>query len=131
MRPLNWEERASSRLTHVAYDRESCCIYVRFRNGTEWVYEACNNALWEGFNAAESMGRYINVYLNDRPNREFSPPTLLDELRRVLDNNPEAFRCTHPEGNGEVRCHLGLDTKCFQCIAWHELTEVILKAEGE
>lgn len=62
----------SHRIVAEAYDPELETIYVRFRGGVEWCYEACPPDVWEAFTApGQSRGQYIHDVLNYKPHGRY------------------------------------------------------------
>lgn len=47
------------RTLKAGYDYESQTLVVVFRDGTWWEYRNVPTAMWDGFKAAESKGRYL------------------------------------------------------------------------
>jgi hypothetical protein len=67
----DWIPVESSTVSEVAYDSEFEQIYVRFKSGTEYQYDACPPHVWAEFTApGQSPGKYLNEVLKDKPYRE-------------------------------------------------------------
>ncbi|MBV6762765.1 KTSC domain-containing protein [Rhodococcus opacus] len=65
---LDWQPVDSKRIVAEAYDLETETIYVRFKDGIEWYYEACAPDIWEAFTSpGQSRGQFISHTLNYKP----------------------------------------------------------------
>ena len=65
--------QGSERIVAEAYDAAAETIYVRFPDGVEWWYSACQQSVWEEFTApGQSRGRYIHKILNFKPNGRYA-----------------------------------------------------------
>lgn len=59
----------SKRITAEAYLVDSETILVRFPDGVEWYYSACQPSVWQEFTASgQSRGQYIARVLDAKPN---------------------------------------------------------------
>lgn len=65
----NWQPvEGSSRIIAEAFVPDLETILVRFPNGKEWAYQACNQAVWDEFTApGQSRGQYIAQVLDGKP----------------------------------------------------------------
>ncbi len=67
----DWIDVDSTTVINAAYDAEAEVIYVRFKNGAAYVYEACPPHVWEEFMApGQSAGKYVNETLRYKPYRK-------------------------------------------------------------
>lgn len=63
----------SKRIVAEAYDSVEERIYVRFPNGVEWWYAACQESVWIEFTGpGQSRGQYIARVLNHKPNGRYT-----------------------------------------------------------
>lgn len=71
---IDWQPvGGSSRIVAEAFVAELETILVRFPNGKEWAYSACNQSVWEEFTAVgQSRGQYIAQVLNAKPHGPWS-----------------------------------------------------------
>lgn len=54
----------SSRVAEAGYSSDSKTLYVRFVDGTPWVYYHVEPNEWRNFRRSSSPGRFINRVLN-------------------------------------------------------------------
>ena len=57
----------SKRIVAEAFVAEEERIYVRFPDGVEWWYGACNDNTWQEFTSG-SRGSYMHSTLDHKPN---------------------------------------------------------------
>jgi hypothetical protein len=63
----------SERIVAEAFIEETETILVRFPDGVEWAYSACQRQVWEEFTApGQSRGKYIATVLNHKPNAKWA-----------------------------------------------------------
>lgn len=68
--PGPWIDVSSSRMRAIRYDYGLRAIFVEFRDGTYWVYESVQYAVFYNFQRAASKGKFIDRTLNSYPYRE-------------------------------------------------------------
>lgn len=71
---IHWQSvSGSSRIVAEAYLPDMETILVRFHDGVEWAYPACNQETWESFTApGQSRGEYIHHVLNAKPHHRWA-----------------------------------------------------------
>lgn len=61
---MNWQQVfGSSNVSAIAYDAEKKECWVKFNEGSVYVYENVGPGVWEEFNNAQSKGRFVNLVL--------------------------------------------------------------------
>lgn len=69
---IDWSFVDSSWVVAEAYSPEEEVIYVKFKDGTCWAYQACPAHVWNEFTApGQSRGKYINEHLKHKPGGRF------------------------------------------------------------
>lgn len=58
---IQWQSVDSSNIEAVAYDAEEKQIFVRFKDGAEWVYDNCEQKLFDSFLNAPSIGKFFHA----------------------------------------------------------------------
>ncbi len=65
---IEWISVTSSHIAAIAYKPEEALIFVQFNNGNIWQIPAHQDE-WEGFQNAESKGRYFALMFKHRGSR--------------------------------------------------------------
>ena len=69
---IEWKSTASSWVVAEAYSADEETIFVKFKDGACWAYQACPLSVWEEFTApAQSRGQYINNVLKFKPGGKY------------------------------------------------------------
>ena len=55
----------SSNVAAVGYDKANLIVYVKFLNGTTYIYKGVPKAEFENLRTASSVGSYLNSYYKD------------------------------------------------------------------
>jgi hypothetical protein len=71
--PGPWIPVSSSRMREVRYDYGLRAIYVRFRDGTPYVYEQAPLAVFYRLLRASSKGKFVSRVLDTYPYRQATP----------------------------------------------------------
>jgi hypothetical protein len=65
MIPSNMKPVSSSNVDSIGYDESDEELFVKFNNGSMYVYKDVPESVWEDFQNADSKGRFIHTDLKD------------------------------------------------------------------
>jgi hypothetical protein len=78
----------SSTILQTVYYHDKQFLYIFFKKGNVYSYQPISKEIYDGFENAESQGKYLNMYVKKNPLIAYRKETTLkeNELKAIIDS---------------------------------------------
>jgi len=79
----------SSTIIQSVYYEDNKFLYIFFKGGNVYSYQPISKELYDGFESAESQGKYLNKFIKSNKSIQYRKETKLKthELEGLINNN--------------------------------------------